>query len=191
MTEVTTNGKGMAEEAPVSRQDKAEKAAESQQDVTCSNTVDRQHKADKVRKVRRDELGKLLELYRHLNPDDPDISCKDKTNQLWDEICDDPRQSILVLEEDGCLAASCTLVIVSNLTRGGRPYALIENVVTHGSFRRKGYGTAVLDKAVELAREKGCYKVMLLTGRKDEGVFAFYESAGFDRSTKTGFYMKL
>ncbi len=27
-----------------------------------------------VRIVRADELGKLLELYRHLNPDDPDIS---------------------------------------------------------------------------------------------------------------------
>ncbi len=152
---------------------------------------DRLVMADRVRKVRRDELGKLLELYRYLNPDDPDISKNETTMQLWDEICDDCRQSILVLEENGCLAASCTLVIVSNMTRGGRPYGLIENVVTHGSFRRKGYGSAVLDKAIAIAREKGCYKVMLLTGRKDEGVFSFYESAGFDRGKKTGFYMKL
>lgn len=154
----------------------------------CGRTYDNR---GKVRKVQRDELGKLLELYRHLNPEDPDISGKDTTMQLWDEICDDPRQCILVIEEDGCFAASCTLVLVSNLTRGGRPYALIENVVTHSSFRRRGYGTAVLKKAVEMAREKGCYKVMLLTGRKDEGVFSFYESAGFDRSKKTGFYMQL
>jgi GNAT superfamily N-acetyltransferase len=140
--------------------------------------------------VRRDELGKLLELYRYLNPDDPDIYGEEATKQLWDEICGDPRQSILVLDKDGNFAASCTLVIVSNLTRGGRPYALIENVVTHGSFRRKGYGTAVLKKAVSMVREKGCYKVMLLTGRKDEGVFSFYESAGFDRSKKT-FFQKL
>jgi GNAT superfamily N-acetyltransferase len=151
----------------------------------------RQDMTGKVRKVRRDELGKLLELYKYLNPEDPDISGEEATKRLWDEICDDPGQSILVLEDDGCLAASCTLVIISNLTRGGRPYALIENVVTHDSFRRKGYGSAVLKKAVEMAREKGCYKVMLLTGRKDEGVFSFYESAGFDRSKKTGFYMKL
>ncbi len=152
---------------------------------------DRLDKAGRVRKVRRDELGKLLELYRYLNPDDPDISKNEATIQLWDEICDDHRQSILVLEEDDCLAASCTLVIVSNLTRGGRPYGLIENVVTHGNYRRRGYGKAVLDRAVAIAREKGCYKIMLLTGRKDEGVFSFYESAGFDRSKKTGFYMKL
>lgn len=146
---------------------------------------------EKVRKIRQDELGRLLELYRYLNPEDPDISSEETTKALWEDICNDPRQSILVLEEDGCLAASCTLVIVNNLTRGARPYGLIENVVTHGNFRRKGYGTAVLDEAVEIARKKGCYKVMLLTGRKDEGVLSFYENAGFDRGTKTGFYMKL
>lgn len=33
----------------------------------------------------------------------------------------------------------------------------------------------------------GQYKVMLLTGRKDEGTFKFYESAGFDRHTKQAF----
>jgi ribosomal protein S18 acetylase RimI-like enzyme len=164
-----------------------DKKAENRQD-TADNRKDT---ADKVRKVRRDELDKLLELYRYLNPEDPDIFGEEATNKLWDEIRGDPRQSILVLEEDGCLAASCTLVIVSNLTRGGRPYALIENVVTNGSFRRKGYGTAVLDKAVAMAREKGCYKVMLLTGRNNEGVFSFYENAGFNRYAKTAFYMKL
>ncbi|MBK6004527.1 hypothetical protein JJB11_00365 [Ramlibacter ginsenosidimutans] len=33
----------------------------------------------------------------------------------------------------------------------------------------------------------GCYKVMLQTGRLDEGTFRFYESAGFDRHGKQAF----
>jgi GNAT superfamily N-acetyltransferase len=166
-------------------------ADENRKDTAVRDTESGQGIVGRVRKARRDELKKLLELYKYLNPEDPDISGQETKIRIWDEILSDPRQSILVLEEDGCLAASCTLVIVSNITRGARPYALIEKVVTHGDFRRRGYGTAVLKKAVEMAREKGCYKVMLLTGRKDEGVLSFYESAGFDRSKKTGFYMKL
>jgi GNAT superfamily N-acetyltransferase len=79
------------------------------------------------------------------------------------------------------------LSIIPNLSRGCRPYGLVENVVTHEGFRRKGCGTAVLAKALALARESGCYKVMLLTGRKDEGIFRFYESAGFDGNDKRAF----
>lgn len=144
----------------------------------------------RVRLVFYDELGKLLKLYEHLNPDDPDISDKAGIGQLWDEIVGDPAQKIFVIEEDGILVASCTLVTVKNLTRGGSSYALIENVVTHKDFRKKGYGKAVLEKAIGYAQENGCYKVMLMTGRKDEGTLLFYEKVGFKRELKTGFCMK-
>ncbi len=143
-----------------------------------------------VRIVRADEMGKLLELYRHLNPDDPDISGKKETQKLWKEILQDPGQFLFVIEKDGLLIASCTLVIVNNLTRGGRPYALIENVVTHSGYRKLGFGRAVLEKAITTARENGCYKVMLMTGRKDEETLNFYEKVGFERGMKTGFCIK-
>jgi len=52
------------------------------------------------------------------------------------------------------LVASCALAIIANLTRGARPYAVIENVVTHESYRRRGLGTAVLHHAVDLARSR-------------------------------------
>jgi GNAT superfamily N-acetyltransferase len=84
---------------------------------------------------------------------------------------------------------SCTLIVIPNLTRRGAPYALIENVVTHADHRRAGHGRAVLKAAVAAAWAAGCYKVMLLTGRKDAGTLAFYLRAGFEQS-KTGFQIR-
>ena len=55
----------------------------------------------------------------------------------------------------------------------------------------EAYGTMVLRKAVDIARERGCYKVMLLTGHKDEETLRFYEQTGFVRGKKTGFIIDL
>lgn len=78
-----------------------------------------------------------------------------------------------------------------NLTRNARPYGLIENVVTHPDYRNKGYGTAILKKAVDIAREHNCYKAMLMSSRKEESTLRFYEKAGFERGDKTGFVIRL
>lgn len=144
-----------------------------------------------VRLIKVDELEKLLALYRFLNPDDPVLNIDQALRDHWHEILADPNLLYLVIEEDGILVSSCALAIIKNLTRGAQPYGLIENVVTHGNYRKKGYGTAILKKAIEFAREKNCYKVMLMTGRKDEGTLRFYEKAGFDRGEKTAFVIRL
>ena len=70
------------------------------------------------------------------------------------------------------LVASCSINLVANLTRGCRPFALIENVVTHSEHRGRGYGQALLAHAQAFAWGQGCYKVMLMTGRKDEAAEA-------------------
>jgi len=88
---------------------------------------------------------------------------------------------------DNMLVSSCTLSIIPNLTRGCRPYGVMENVVTHPNYRRKGLGKAVLKKALEYSWNCNCYKVMLLTDRMNEGTFQFYESVGFDRFVKQAF----
>ncbi len=76
----------------------------------------------------------------------------------------DPHYHLLVGEVDGAVVSSVTLVIVENLTHDLRPYALIENVVTHRAHRGRHYATALMRRACEIAAENGCYKVMLLTG---------------------------
>ncbi|HEY3424353.1 MAG TPA: GNAT family N-acetyltransferase [Negativicutes bacterium] len=144
-----------------------------------------------VRLIRYEELEELLALYKNLNPDDPELIKDNALNLLWNEIYHDPGLYYLVLAIEGKLVASCTLAIIKNLTRNARPYGLIENVVTHPDYRKKGYGTKVLQKAIDIAQENNCYKVMLLTSSKQEETLRFYEQAGFAKGIKTGFVKKL
>jgi GNAT superfamily N-acetyltransferase len=142
-----------------------------------------------VREIRSDELDKLLGLYTHLHENDI-LSEPHIISQVWEEIqANDNIKYFGVFEADE-LISSCTIIIVPNLTRSCRPYAVIENVVTRTSHRKRGYGKAVLNAAIEYAWKNRCYKVMLMTGRLNEETFRFYESAGFNRNAKQAFVIK-
>jgi GNAT superfamily N-acetyltransferase len=143
-----------------------------------------------TREIRESELKELLALYRHLHDEDYPLPADSVIEGVWDRIQADPNQHYFGVFVDGRLTASCVLIVVPNLTRGCRPYGIVENVVTHADERRKGHGREVLKAALEYAWEKNCYKAMLLTGRKNEGIFRFYESAGFDRHAKQAFLAK-
>lgn len=141
----------------------------------------------KVRALDALDLSPLLGLYGHLNPDDapyPDIKT---VESVWSESLANPRIRYFGGFDGELLVATCTICVIPNLTRGCRPYALIENVVTALPYRRQGWGRAILAEAMAFAWSLNCYKVMLLTGRQDEGVVNFYKSAGFDPDEKRGF----
>ena len=139
-----------------------------------------------IRPAKPTELAGMLDLYRHLNPDDP-VPGLAAAEAAWSGLCNSDLIKVIVAEVAGRLLSSCTLVIVPNLTRGARSYGLIENVVTHAGHRRTGLGRAVLSFALDAAWQAGCYKVMLATGSRREETLRFYEGAGFECAGKTFF----
>lgn len=139
-----------------------------------------------VREIRENELQALLELYLFLHETEvPEMT--DRLRETWEAILADPNHHIIVKEADGKLVSSCVCVVIPNLTRGVRPYAFVENVVTHGDFRGKGYATECLAYAKKLAEAAGCYKMMLLTGSKEDSTLEFYRCAGYNSEDKTAF----
>ena len=140
----------------------------------------------RIRLARPGDLDGMLDLYRHLNPDDPRPSPA-AAEAAWAALLASELTSVFVAEAGGRPVSSCTLVIVPNLTRGARPYGLAENVVTHAAQRRRGLGRAVLQAALDAAWAADCYKGMLATGSREEATLRFYESAGFTRGGKTFF----
>ena len=139
-----------------------------------------------VREVRHEDLNELLELYTFLHEDSiPEMS--DHLADVWNMIIEDSNHHLIVNEIGGKLVSSCVCVIIPNLTRNVRPYAFVENVVTHGDYRGKGYATQCLDYAKKIAEKENCYKMMLLTGSKKPETLKFYENAGYNSSDKTAF----
>lgn len=139
-----------------------------------------------VREVYESELDDLLKLYLFLH----EKSIPEMTEHLkhtWDTIIHDKNHHIIVNEVDGKIVSSCVCVIIPNLTRNIRPYAFIENVVTNKDYRGKGYATACLNYAKDIAAQSNCYKMMLLTGSKSDATLNFYSNAGYNSSDKTAF----
>lgn len=132
------------------------------------------------------DLQEILKLYLYLHetavPED-----SEQLRKTWNAIIEDENHHLIVCEADGKIVASCVCVVIPNLTRNVRPYAFIENVVTHGDYRRKGYATACLRYAQQIAETNNCYKMMLLTGSKEESTLAFYRNAGYNSTDKTAF----
>lgn len=57
----------------------------------------------------------------------------------------------------------------------------------NGDYRGKGLATQCLNRAREIARESHCYKMMLLTGSREEKTLDFYRRAGYNSADKTAF----
>ena len=139
-----------------------------------------------VREANKDDLNKLLKLYTFLHEDGiPDD--EQRLSETWNKIMSDPNHHIIVNEIDERIVSSCVCVIILNLTRNIRPYAFIENVVTHIDYRGRGYATDCLEYAKGIATDENCYKMMLLTGSKRETTLNFYRNAGYNSNDKTAF----
>lgn len=139
-----------------------------------------------IREINENDFEGLMRLYMQLHGN-PFPDRDDKVDEVWQNILKDKNHHIIVAEEDGIIVSSCVCVIIPNLTRGQRPYAFIENVITHEDYRRRGLAAACLKVAGDIARKENCYKMMLLTGAKEEGTLEFYRKCGYNSNDKTAF----
>lgn len=139
-----------------------------------------------IREANESDLNEILNLYLFLH----ETTIPEETEHLketWRQIINDKNHHLIVCEIEGKIVSSCVCVIIPNLTRNIRPYAFIENVVTHEAYRGKGLATLCLNYAREISEAANCYKMMLLTGSKEDSTLNFYRNAGYNSSDKTAF----
>ena len=138
-----------------------------------------------IRRAEEGDLPQLLRLYAQLHPQDtqPDLNLLENT---WNDIRSNPLMHCFVAVNKQQIAATCILVTIPNLTRGARPFGIIENVVTDEALRSRGIGRQLLTHTLQDAWDRGCYKVMLQSDAKRSGVLEFYLALGFRQGIKHG-----
>lgn len=143
-----------------------------------------------IRRLTRADLPSLLQLYAQLDARDAALP-HDEAGAIWAQAEGQGNIVYLGAVEAGRVVSTCYLALIPNLTRGGRPIGFVENVVTDAAFRRQGLARRVLQEAIRIAREAGCYKVMLASGAGRTQAHALYESLGFDGQSKRAFDLRL
>jgi len=86
-------------------------------------------------------------------------------------------RTVVAVENDQVIATASLILEHKFLHRGGT-IGHIEDVATHPDHQGKGAGSAVVRSLVELARQSGCYKVILSCNDQN---LAFYSKVGFRR----------
>lgn len=134
-----------------------------------------------IRKAKASDAEDLKELYFHFLTKYSPVEEQDMG--LWEEMLErfekDDKMYILVAEEDGRVVSTVQMAIIESLTHNVRGFAVVENVVTHSEYRNRGFASALLQKASEIAREYRCYKISLETGSNRESTLNFYRNNGF------------
>jgi GNAT superfamily N-acetyltransferase len=134
-----------------------------------------------IREAQPRDLPALVALLSQLHEDDPEDypGRASAYDAAFAAIAADPRQRLYVIEHEGAIAGSAQLVVVPNLTHGGRPYAVIESVVIDRGLRSRGYGERLMRRLIDEAQAAGCYKVALTSHRSRADAHRFYERLGF------------
>ena len=143
-----------------------------------------------VREAITRDLGKMMELCVFMSEAGEPNLC-DGVITTWNSMLSDPDYHVVVYEQDGIAVSSCICAVIPSLTRSMRPYAVIENLVTHIDYRRRGYASACLEFACELARKARCRKIMLIADSDDEGLKELFRKAGFNSDGQEAFIQTL
>lgn len=133
-----------------------------------------------VRRATLRDLPAVLTLLSQMHENDAPLRPDQETAATFAEILALPARAILVAVRDGVVVGTLDLFVMANLTRGGRPWAGIENIVVDAEHRQQRIGLALMKVALDAAEETGCYKVQLVSHDRRDAAHTLYTRAEFD-----------
>ncbi len=127
-----------------------------------------------------DELSDLLgELFSEESDFRPN---KEKQLRGLRLIFEQPnRGRVFVLRRDHSIVGMINLLFTISTAEGGF-VILLEDLVIHKAYRDKGYGSQLLEYAIDFARKKNFLRITLLTDRPEIKSQAFFKRHGFFES---------
>jgi GNAT superfamily N-acetyltransferase len=128
-----------------------------------------------------DELSEMLgELFAQESDFRPD---KDRQLRGLRLIFEQPsRGRVFVLRRDGAIVGMINLLFTISTAEGGF-VILLEDLVIHKQFQGNGYGSKLLQHAIDFARQKNFLRITLLTDRPENMAQEFFRRHGFHESS--------
>jgi len=131
-----------------------------------------------------EDLPRLVELLSALFAEEEDFSPDPrKQEQGLRLILEQPnRGRIFVLRTDHMALGMANLLFTISTAEGG-PVVVLEDVIVHPQHRGQGYGSRLLQHAIDFSREKNFKRITLLTDRISAESQSFFQRHGFKFSS--------
>ncbi len=135
----------------------------------------------RVRPAEAADLDGILALYGQPALDDGAVLSREDAHAIFARFSDYPDYTLFVAERGDAIVGTFALLVMDNLAHLGSPSAVVEAVAVAPERQGQGIGAAMMDHAVRLARQRGCYKLALSSNLKRDAAHAFYDGLGFER----------
>jgi GNAT superfamily N-acetyltransferase len=137
-----------------------------------------------IRNAVEEDVPRILELYRQLshNPGDYQPAPVSDCCNILRRMQEHPGYSLLVAEDNSRVVGTTMMAILPGFAHLTSPFAVIEYVVVDEKRRSQGIGKLLMEHCRTLAKEAGCYKIMLTSDNRRERAHKFYESLGYEAS---------
>ncbi len=113
------------------------------------------------------------------DPAVPDPAVPEQVRAAFAAITADPRNELVVADEDGTVVGTCQLTFIPGLSRGGAERMTIEAVRVKADRRGTGIGRRLMAYAMSRAQARNCALAQLTTDKRRADAHRFYESLGF------------
>ncbi len=130
-----------------------------------------------------DDIESLSSLLTVLFEQDIEFEPNDKKQKSGlTKIIDNPDVGeILIIKSENRIIGMVSLLFSISTVLGGK-VAVLEDMVIHPDFRKKGHGTKLLNSAIDWAKENGILRITLLTDFDNEVAINYYKNNGFIKS---------
>lgn len=132
-----------------------------------------------IRNVTTDDFETVFDYVKKLW--DYNTYSREDVRAVFDKVLADPHAFMFLLEDGGKIRGWCHGDFFQTFWMSGKT-CYISSLFTNKEDRGKGYGRALVDHAVRMAKEQGCKAIILDSGLPRKEAHRFYEKYGFERS---------
>lgn len=134
-----------------------------------------------IRKAVKKDIPSIISLYSEIEFDDEEVLSLQKAESIFSIIESYPNYHLFIAVYGNEIIGTFALLIMHNLGHSERKSAVVEDVAVAKQWQGKGVGRILMERAMQICKEEGCYKLALSSNLLRENAHKFYESLDFKR----------